>query len=141
MTLEELQERRAKRKEANAKARLEQEAIDREAIDALEEEHGADNVAALEVNGFVKGLPALVVVRSPGGTPFYKRYVDQVRKANKNTALIGRAQELLGESCIVYPTDETVLKQMQDQFPGLHISAGIRAIKFVELEAEEEKKD
>jgi hypothetical protein len=44
-------------------------------------EHGDGAIGTLEVSGFVKGLPTLVVVKSPGGTPLYKRDTDMVRKA------------------------------------------------------------
>lgn len=139
--LAEIKERRAARKEAATKERDEQYVKDMEALDALEAEHGEGSVAPLEVTGFVKGLPTLVVVKSPGGTSFYKRYSDQVRKAGKNTQAIGAAQDLLGEASIVYPSDKEVREQMFAQFPGTVITAAIRALKFVELEAAEEKKD
>ncbi len=138
--LKELEARRAARRAATEEARADQYEKDLEALDALEAEHGDTVLGVLEVSGYVPDLPTLVVVKSPGGTPFYKRYTDQVRKAGKNTALIGHAQELLGESCIVYPADAETRKAMFEAFPGTAISAGIRAVKFVELEAEEEKK-
>ena len=139
--LKEIEERRAARKAEAKKARAEQYAKDLEALDALEQEHGDESVAALEVSGFVKGLPSIVVVKSPGGTPLYKRYTDMVRKAGKNPEGLGKAQELLGEACIVYPSDDETRKAMFDAFPGTKVSAYVRAIKFVELESADEKKD
>lgn len=139
--IRQIEERRAKRKAALETQRTEQYAIDLEALDALEQEHGDNCVAALEVNGYVPGLPTFAVVRSPGGTSFYKRYSDMVRKAGKSVQAIGAAQDMLGESCIVYPPEGAERERMYKEFPGLKISAAIRALKFVELEAADEKKD
>jgi hypothetical protein len=139
--IEEIEARRAARKaelEAAQNAQLEK---DLEAFEALEIEHGANNVARLVVKAFTPGLPTFVVVRSPGGTSFYKRYVDMVRRAQKNTQAIGAAQDMLAESSIVYPSDEATRKAMFEQFPGVRVTAAVRALKFVELEEEDEKKD
>ena len=135
-----IEKRRAARKETAAAARAAQYAVDLEALDALEAEHGDGSVAALEVGGFVEGLPTLVVVRSPGGTSFYRRYTDMVRKAGKNAQAIGAAQDMLGESCIVYPADGEARARMFEAFPGTKITAALRALRFVELEAADEKK-
>ncbi len=136
-----IQERRAARKQELAKAREQQFAKDLEALDALEAEHGDESVAALDVGAWKPGHPSIMVVKSPGGTQLYKRYTDQVRRAGKNGEAIGKAQELLGESCIVYPSDEKERAAFFDAYPGAKVSAYVRVIKFVELAAEDEKKD
>lgn len=145
---ETVEERRAKRKAALAADRAAQYQIDLAALDALEVEHGDGCVASLETNTYVKGQPTMMVVKSPGGgTPFYTRYLSQVRLAGKNAQAIGAAQAMLGESCIVYPPagepgspEDAARKSFFAAFPGATLSAGIRAVKFVELDAEEEKK-
>ena len=135
----EIEEKRAKRKADAEAARAEQYEKDLEALDKLEEEHGDNRVAALEVRGYVKGLPTLVVVKSPG--KFYKRYTDKVRKAaGKNATAVGEAQDELGEACIVYPSEPDVRKAMFAEFTGTLVSAAMRAIEFAELEADNEKK-
>ena len=139
--VEEIEARRAARKAESSKARDAQYEKDLEAFEALEIEHGDGCVARLSVRGFVPGLPTFAVVKSPGGTSFYKRYTDMVRRAQKNTQAIGAAQDMLADSCLVYPADEATRAAMFDAFPGLRITAAIRALKFVELEEEEEKKD
>ncbi len=136
-----IEARRTARREKINEARRAQYAIDLEAFDALEEEHG-DAVKMLEVTGFVPGLPTLIVIKSPGGTSFYNRYKDQVRKSNNNAQAIGAAQEMLGASCIVYPKpeDKDLRDRMFKEFPGALISAALAAIKLVELQTEDEKK-
>lgn len=132
---------RAGRKAKIAEARAAQHLVDLRALNDLEEEHGDGSVVALEVSGFVEGLPTMVVIKSPGGTSFYNRYKDNVRVAGKNAQAIGAAQEQLGRAVIVYPADDETRKKMFAAFPGTEISAGIRAVKFVELAAADEKKD
>src|SRR5579872_4194296 len=86
--VEEIEARRAARKAESSKARDAQYEKDLEAFEALEIEHGDGCVARLSVRGFVPGLPTFAVVKSPGGTSFYKRYTDMVRRAQKNTQAI-----------------------------------------------------
>lgn len=138
--LEALEKRRAERKGDTAKARREQLVIDLEALDALEVEHGESCLRTLEVAGFVKGLPTMVIVKSPGGTAFYKRYQDKARRAGKNAEAIGAAQDELAISCIVYPADPAVKKAMFEAFPGTVPSAAVEVIRFAELRSEDEKK-
>ncbi len=141
MSIEDIEKRRADRKAATAKAQEEQYEKDLEALDALEAEHGEGRVVRMNIKGFVPGLPTFIVIRSPGGTPLYKRYTAMVRAAGKNATAIGTAQDMLGEASIVYPSDPAVLKALLEEFPGAKISAAIRAVACVELEAQEEKKD
>jgi len=139
MSVEEIEAKRAARKATAAKAREEQYEKDLAALDALEEEFGDGSVAALEVTGYVAGLPTLMVVKSPGKTGLYKRYSDMVRRSGGKAEKVGEAQDMLGTACIAYP-DAEVRKAMFEAFPGMAITAAIRALKFVELEAADEKK-
>lgn len=132
--------RRAARKAATAEARDEQFIVDMKALDALEETHGETCVKALHVNGFVRGLPTLVVVKSPGGTSYYKRFQEQIRAAKGNKQLEGSAQDMLARSSIAYPSDDTAQKAMLDAFPNMLNDVALAAVEFVRLEGENEKK-
>lgn len=138
--LEEIQARRAKLREAHDSARLAQEEIDYAALADAEEEHGYGSVKSIVVESFKAGCPTLAVVKSPGGTAFYKRYSDQVRNAKGDAKKVGEAQELMGQGCMIYPPVGEVRKAMAEAFPGLFVSAGIVAVRMAELDAEEEKK-
>ncbi len=140
MSVEDVEKRRALRREETAKKKAAQYEKDLDALDALEAEHGEECVAALEVPSFKEGLPTIVVVKSPGGTSFYARYKGIVRRAGKSHEAIGAAQEMLGESCIAYPADDAVKKALFEAFPGTALSAAVRVLKFVELEEADEKK-
>ena len=134
-----IEAKRALRKAGVEADRKAQYAIDLAALDEAEVQYGDDSVAALPVRGFVRGQPTMMIVRSPGGTPFYNRYKSMVRAAGKNVQAIGAAQEMLGGACIVYPA-EAAQEAFFAAFPGATISAGICAMKFVELSEEDEKK-
>ena len=137
----EIEARRAARKAALEQARSAQEVLDLEAFDALEVEHGDGNVAQLELDRFVEGFPTFVVVRAPSSMQ-YKRFTDQVRKSveKNNMTARGQAQELLGQSCWVYPAAGEEQKKMLDQFPGLLVSLAVKAAKLVEASAADEGK-
>jgi hypothetical protein len=130
-----IQERRAKRKELRARAREEQYAKDLERVDLLEEEHGDDRVAVLETPSYVPGLPTVVVVKTPPAAVF-NRFRSMIRKAQKNMDQMGAAQELLADSCVVYPDAETY-KRMKDEWPSIHDSVGVEAIRLGEAKGKE----
>lgn len=140
MSLEEIEARRAALREADADARTVQHLADMTELLALEEKHGIGQVKALHVPTFAKGLPTLVVVKSPAGTSEYKRFADSVRSAKGNQQLIHAASEVLGRACIAYP-DAAMQKLMADTFPNLFVDACNAAAGFVQLQAEAEKKD
>lgn len=140
MSIEEIQARRDAMRAEQEKARAEQHEIDLAALADAEEEHGYDSVRSLVVRGYKKGLPTMAIVKSPGGTAFYKRYSDQVRNSKGDAKKVGEAQELMGEGCMIYPPPGDVRREMAKAFPGLLVSCGIEAVKLAELDAEEEKK-
>lgn len=135
-----IEARRAARREAAAAAREAQFVKDMEALDALEEQHGPNQVKALHAKSYVAGLPTFIVVKSPGGTSYYKRFADQVRAAKNHKGAEAAAQDMLARSSIVYPADEETLGRMLDAFPNMLNDAALAAIEFVRLEAEDEKK-
>src|SRR5687768_8755928 len=113
----EIENRRAERKAAAAKAREEQYAKDLEAIDALEVESG-EELATLKVATYKPGLPTLVGVKAPSEA-YYKRFAQMIRKAGQNLEARAHAQDLLADSCWAYPTDADTRKAMREAFPGV----------------------
>lgn len=140
--IERLERRRSERAASLATAKAAQLETDLEALDRLEEEHGIARVARLDLDGWRPGVPTFVVVRAPTGTTpnLYKRYSDKVRNARGDHKKIGEALDELGVSSIVYPEDAAARRSLLDEFGGVAVSAGRRAVKFVEAEAEDEKK-
>ena len=136
--LEEIEERRAKRKAKAQEARAEQEAIDLEAIDKIEVEKGLD-LKTLRLNITGTGLPVLVAIKAPDET-YYKRFKQRVRRADGNAEKRGDAQEELAASCWVYPDDEQVRKSVTSAAPGTLMSIFVEAIKLAELASEAEGK-
>jgi hypothetical protein len=136
---EALEKRRAEREEASAKARAEQRLLDEEAYEDLKDEHA---VASVSTSRFVEGQPTMAIVRMP--TPSeYKRYVDQIgaNVAKKSTKGQRDAQELLANSCWVYPREVEARKAMLEVFPGLLTPLSMAAAKLAEGNAEEEGKE
>lgn len=135
-----IEERREARRAAKSKGRDAQFLLDMTELDKLEEEHGPDNVKALHAASFVEGLPTFIVVKSPGGTSYHKRFVDSVRKANGHKQLEAAAQDQLARASIVYPTDAAVMGAMLEAFPNMLNDASGAAVEFVKLRADDEKK-
>lgn len=134
-SIKEIEERRAKRKEAHEAERAAQYALDLEALDALEVEHGDGRVSSLTPESFVPGLPTFAVVRVPSALEM-KRFRDKVRRDPKST---GEGLDELAAVCIVYPDRETY-ERMRVAFPGMHDSIANRAVKLAEAKTEAEKK-
>lgn len=137
-TVEEIEARRAARKAQTEQAKAEQYAKDLEAIDALEVESG-EEIATLTVNGYKAGLPVLVGVKAPSALQ-YKRFADQIRNAKENLNKRAQAQDLLAESCWVYPSDKDARKAMLEAFPGVLVSIAVEVAKLAELRSAEEGK-
>lgn len=140
-TLEELDERRAKRKAEYEAAKAAQYLKDREALDALEVEHGQGMVGIAETPRYVPGLPVLVFFRSPKPAE-YTRYTDQYGRATEKQSTAGKrdALSLLGRTCWLHPTDEETKKAIFEAFPGLLVAVGLGVAKKAEADAEAEGK-
>ena len=138
--LEAIEARRAARREATAAAKAVQYAADMAVLDKLEERFGEGQIKALHVPTFVAGLPTMVIIKSPSGTPSYKRFCDMVREAKGHPGAINAAGELLARTCIAYPEDAPTLKVMVEAFPNMLNDAANAAASFVQLQAESEKK-
>ena len=131
--------KREARRVLATEARAAQDLIDLTAIDALEEEFGFNSVTSCEVRGYTPGLPARAAVKAPEAK-YYKRYCDQVRRANDDLGARGKALDMLAEACWVYPSEPEVRKSMLEKFPGLLLVLGLEAIKLAELKASAEEK-
>lgn len=135
-----LEEKKAKRREEKASARKSQELIDARARDSAEEEHGFDRIRVLHTPYFFDGLPTIVIVKSPGGTSYWKRFQDQIRNSKGNKQMESAAQDQLARASIVYPTAET-LGAMCKEWPNLLNDASGAAARLGKMDSEDEKKD
>lgn len=140
MGIEEIEARRAARKEGIAKARAEQYEKDLVEVDKLEAEHGDDRLGVLEMSSFVAGLPTVVVVKHPS-EEYVKRYRTKVRRARKQNGVvdgeaIGAAADELGECSVLYPDKETYAR-MKPEWPGVHDSVNMEAIRLIEVKGKD----
>lgn len=141
-TIEEIEKKRAARRDAAGAASKEQELKDLEAIDALEEKSG-EPLHTMSTRRFAPGAAVKIAFRAPTSLE-YKRYKDQVNRALSASNPKARvdAQEQLAACVLEYPAkDSEALKATLEAFPGLLISLAIEAAKVAELAAEEEGKD
>lgn len=134
-SLQDIEARREARKAQLESAKNEQIAIDLEAIDALEVEHGDSNIAIVEVP-FTSGLPVMCAVRTPKPVEL-KRYRDRLRK-NKDQQLEA-AQELAAVTW-VYPSDKDVQKQVLEARPGIDGQLGVTALQLALGKTEDDAK-
>jgi len=126
-SLEQIECERTERKEALAKARLAQRAIDIGALNALEIERGDGNVASLDVGRYAPGLVTLLVVR-PLTRPELKRYRDRIRAENADNAA---AAEEAAASTLLYPArDSEQWSQLTEAIPGIAARAGVEAVQL-----------
>lgn len=142
MTIEEIEARRAARRAALEEQRNEQLALDLEALDSAEVEHGDNAVARVDVP-FTPGLPTLCIVKTPNRAAI-KRYRDRIkprqsrRGRDSDVDHAAAAIELCGV-CLVYP-DKEVFERMLDVRPGLDSQLGQIATRLSIGEEEEQGK-
>lgn len=137
---EEIEARRAARAAKLSSARDDQEVADLEAIDALEFERG-ETFLTLTVNKYVAGQPVKVAYKAPSSSE-YRRYCDMLARATQKNDVLARkaAQELLAESCWVYPSDKERRDSFKETHPGVLLSIAVECAKAAELRAEDEGK-
>lgn len=139
--IEALEKRQADRNAARAKAERSQYAIDLKAREDLEDASPDVGFAAVKVARFIPGQPTRAIVRMP--TPAqYKRYLDMVGKGveKKNMGQQRAAQDMLAQSCWVYPTTPEGRESMLAAFPGIITPIILAATTLAEGKAEEEGK-
>lgn len=139
-TLAELEELQAKRREERSKLEDAQRLVDLQARFDLEDKYDGC-LAAVSVSRFVPGHPTQAFVRTPEPAE-YKRYLDQVHRGvdKKSLAAQRAAQELLAQSCWVYPTSAEDRQSMLGKFPGILTPISVAAAALAEGRNEEEGK-
>lgn len=136
--LELIEAKRAARK-AKHQAEYElQRAVDLEALDELEIEHGDANVASLDVP-FAVGQVTLVAVRLPKPAEV-KRFRARVKDTGRKKADPVAGTEELGESCAIYPAAEA-LQALLAERPAVLSQMGVAALKLATANAEAEGND
>lgn len=140
--LELAEDKRAARKAKLAEQRDEQKAIDTEAIDELEMQHGDERVKAIDVP-FHLGHVAKIACRCPDSIEL-KVYRDRVKpKRGRNGAdlppdLVAAAEEI-GTLCLIYPNPEK-FAALLELTPGLLVQLGREAVALAVGDEENEKK-
>jgi hypothetical protein len=141
--LEQVEARRAAKRKASAEAHDAQAAIDLVAIEALEDEHGFENVAVLTLPFLASGLPVRVAVKAP--TPaLLKRYRDRLKptRDRRNNEVPGDAtfaHEELGGACLIYPSPDVFAKLCEAR-PALQGQLGVQAAHLAAAKEESEGK-
>lgn len=131
--VEDIQARREAKRVALEAKQAEQHAIDLEALDLLEDEHGISNVVWIEIP-YSEGLPTLVAAKTPN-TVQMKRYRDMCKtKGEKDPKYIEAAEMLAAVTRIYPPKDDgegdELYKRTIDARPGLHVQLGIASLKL-----------
>lgn len=142
-SIAEIEAEREARKEGLRARALEQQAIDLEALNTAEIEHGDGRVGALKIT-YQPGLPGMVVVRAPS-KPELKRYRDRAtpKKEGSIPDRVFAAEELAAVTR-VYPAQDkdgnVVFDAMCEAVPGLAAQCGVKAVTLgTASEAEEGK--
>lgn len=136
--IEEIQARRDAKREALEKQKEDQRAIDLEALEALEDEHGINNIVWIDLP-YTPGLVSLVAAKCP--TPAYmKRYRDMCKTKNEKSADYIGAAEMLAAVCRVYPIEQEDYKKIVDARPGVHVQLGVAAMKLGSGREQDESK-
>lgn len=131
---------------AHAEAHAEQQAIDFEALVALEEEHGFERVLRVDIGGWKSGVGAatMVVARIPDRREaFFRRFEQTTAKAKQGTTQSLDAAHLLAEACLIYPSkkDHPELHEATLELAaGVLTNMALQVAKIVQGNAEEEKK-
>lgn len=138
--LAELEAKVAERKAARETAKAEQEIVDRTAIAELQLAT-EDDLIVLELKTYREGQPTRVAARPPTDTEF-RRYSQMVRRSKGDNEQIANAQELLAESCWVYPAKEEadLRKAIRKATPSLLLSMAVALAEKTEAKATDEGK-
>lgn len=138
------QKRREEIKEAEGKLKLEQLAVDLEAIAELEAEHGHERVIRIELGGWKPGLgaPTCIGVLVPtGATHLIKRFTDQVHRTKEHSPERIRAQEQLAAECWVYPEKGSdAQKAVLELCAGIANNIALQVVQAAQGVAEEQGK-
>ncbi len=146
--LAELEAARALRHANLERQRVAQRIIDLRGINAAEDEHGASNIAVVEVN-FAPGLPTLCAAKAPSDAyvkrfrhmvkPRRKRGADDEQAPTVDAEDAIKAAEEVAVACLVYPTPELFAKLCEAR-PNVGPDLGTAALKLVRGRAEQKGK-
>lgn len=136
--IDQIEKRRAQRRDDLKAQRLEQYAIDVAALDELEEKHG-DTLSKIELAKHVVGFPTFLVFRLPSSGEV-KRYHDQIKDRGKRKGDYVKAGQLLSDSCRLYPEKE-LYEQVVEHFGMVRDNSAVRLIKASQGKEEEEGKE
>lgn len=137
-TLDELEARRAERRDENRKLRDEQKARDLEEIMRLEDELG-DSLLVLECSTWKPGYPFLVAMRRATRDEITK-YGDTYRGKGQKEGKPREAAQQLARTCRKYPSKEDWDRLLEELQPGMDTAAGLEVVKKAMGVAEEEGK-
>jgi hypothetical protein len=138
--LEQAQAKRAARKAAAGAAEDLARAVDIEAIDALEIEHGDSNVSVVHVP-YTPDLPTCAAVRCPKPAEV-KRYQARLKpKHEKDHPDPVVAAEELAAICRIYPADKETYAALCAARPGLVVQLGVEALRLAMGKSDAEGKD
>lgn len=135
--LEAIREKREARKEKLRADFDEQRAIDLEAVDDLEIEHGDNAIASVDIP-YRPGEPTLVCVRAPNVAEM-KRYRARVKPRKGGEVAAVEAAEELARSVMVYPGPE-MRETLTQRIPMLEANAGVKALQLAGAISEDEGK-
>ncbi len=137
-TLDDIENRRAEKRDALEAQRLEQHTLDMAAFADFEDEYGPSFVAKLPVP-YAPGMVTFVACKAPSEA-HVKRYKERCRpKAGKDVDFYAAADELAA-ACRIYPVAQDEYKALVDARPGIHTRLGLEALKLAGLVEQEEVK-
>lgn len=136
---EQAKARRAARKAAIGADEDAARALDIDAIDALEIEHGDSNVSVVHVP-FTPGQPTCAAVRCPRPAEV-KRYQSRLKpKHEKDHPDAVAAAEELAAVCRIFPVDKDAYATLCAARPGLVVQLGVEAIRLAQGKSDSEGK-
>ena len=137
-TVEEIELARAERRAALEEQRLAQHALDLEALNNLEIEHGESSLVRVKPKRFIPGQPTFVVLRLANPVEF-KRYSDMVNGRGGAAGDTMAAAVALCDVCLLYPSKD-VFRGICQRVATMPIDCAVATLKAGEGVAIEEGK-
>lgn len=128
MTEAELEKRRAERAAKTKQALKDRDLADLEALDALEERLGSDNLRKVKIPT-PANLPGIVIIRRPDRRE-YKSWQSVVGKTSVPQVERQQTTKNLGRECVLYPEDAAVWDKIIEVCPGAEDLVAQEAIIF-----------
>jgi len=123
----------------------EQEAIDFDALVALQEEHGIGRIEKVSIDSWKQGIGAatMVVCRVPLASESYFRRFEQTISKKDSTVNPSDAGRTLARSCQIYPSEKAqpeLYKATMNLADGALSKLAVLIVNAVQGRADEEKK-